>query len=705
MSRSPSRSRVFLAVLAITMLVMSISALALLSVDWTQQAHPLDLYAGILATVGLIAALVGWVKGRTPTSETPLVPDVKAAAETLVALVKDQWHDEARHRGTEGPHPMPVRWQFTASKALMGPRHLIAPEGFVFDGRSDQIKALADQFRALKRQRLIISGGPGTGKTTLAVHLLQHLLSVWAADQAAASPSEIVPVPVLLPVSRWNTDTHPRLQLWLAEQLEQDYPALKAPQFGPGAAAALARGGHVLPVLDGLDEVGHDQRARVMAALNASLGERQQFILTSRKEELERAQAGQPVSRTAVIAPSALTSIQAASYLRARLSDPPPHAWGKVLDALTGGTAPGLAAVAAVPLGLWLIRTVYLDARADPSPLAGPLGTDDAALRAHLLDQIIPAVINNEMAGRSRSRRRWDAETTRRYLDYLARIFPPAEGRDISWWRIAAATPHMRRDLRLIVGLVVTLLASLSVIFTLALTVVPEIAVGFGIASLSLGFIAWRESRTWPDNVPAYADFRLHGRVISLLNSIAQRMSYGFMAGLSVMVGVQFLPGPGRELRVALAIGLSVALAVALGAGLTAWAESPSLMSISTPGSSYRSDKARTLARALAVGLPLGLAIGFAVGIGLGFGTAAGIVCGLATGFTVWLTAGWHHAWLACIIATGKLALAGQLPWQLMKFLDDAHRLELLRAVGPIYQFRHAALHDHLAAKPSQRSD
>jgi hypothetical protein len=32
-----------------------------------------------------------------------------------------------------------------------------------------------------------------------------------------------------------------------------------------------------------------------------------------------------------------------------------------------------------------------------------------------------------------------------------------------------------------------------------------------------------------------------------------------------------------------------------------------------------------------------------------------------------------------------------------MKFLEDAYRLGLLRVVGPVYQFRHAALQDHLA--------
>jgi hypothetical protein len=40
-----------------------------------------------------------------------------------------------------------------------------------------------------------------------------------------------------------------------------------------------------------------------------------------------------------------------------------------------------------------------------------------------------------------------------------------------------------------------------------------------------------------------------------------------------------------------------------------------------------------------------------------------------------------------------------------MSFLDDAHRLGLLRAVGPVYQFRHAALHDHLAPEPPQGSE
>src|SRR5215470_16108283 len=87
---------------------------------------------------------------------------------------------------------------------------------------------------------------------------------------------------------------------------------------------------------------------------------------------------------------------------------------------------------------------------------------------------------------------------------------------------------------------------------------------------------------------------------------------------------------------------------------------------------------------ALVAGLGAGLMTGFAVGLG------AGLAGGLAVSD--------HHAWPAYLAASYHLAWRRQLPRHLMQFLDDAHRLGLLRAVGPVYQFRHAELQDHLAA-------
>lgn len=85
---------------------------------------------------------------------------------------------------------------------------------------------------------------------------------------------------------------------------------------------------------------------------------------------------------------------------------------------------------------------------------------------------------------------------------------------------------------------------------------------------------------------------------------------------------------------------------------------------------------------------------------GLMFGLGVGLAGGLLFGLMFGLALGNHHAWLAYAFAARRLAKKEHLPRKLMAFLDDAHRLGLLRTVGPIYQFRHAELQDHLAALP-----
>lgn len=49
------------------------------------------------------------------------------------------------------------------------------------------------------------------------------------------------------------------------------------------------------------------------------------------------------------------------------------------------------------------------------------------------------------------------------------------------------------------------------------------------------------------------------------------------------------------------------------------------------------------------------------------------------------------------------LFMRKRLPLRTMAFLTEAHRLGILRRVGPVYQFRHALLQDHLAARPTEQ--
>ncbi|MEV4078534.1 hypothetical protein [Nonomuraea fuscirosea] len=159
--------------------------------------------------------------------------------------------------------------------------------------------------------------------------------------------------------------------------------------------------------------------------------------------------------------------------------------------------------------------------------------------------------------------------------------------------------------------------------------------------------------------------------------------------------GFSFDPTSG-ELGAGFVFGFFVWLGSTLAHGLITWAEQPTLTSTSTPRSSWRVDRALTLLRLVASGLFVWLMAGLVAGpvFGLMVGLGAGLGAGLGVGFVM----GKHHAWPVCTIAVTRLALQRRLPRRFMDFLDDAHRLGLLRAVGPVYQFRHAALHDHLAA-------
>ena len=69
---------------------------------------------------------------------------------------------------------------------------------------------------------------------------------------------------------------------------------------------------------------------------------------------------------------------------------------------------------------------------------------------------------------------------------------------------------------------------------------------------------------------------------------------------------------------------------------------------------------------------------------------------GLVLGSISSVTFGSHHAWLICKVVLCYLAWNRRLPLALMPLLDDMHRLGLMRAIGPLYQFRHAEFQDHL---------
>jgi hypothetical protein len=292
--------------------VALVAGLALLVVLLAEDVGKASSWASVLGTslaiIGGIVALITARRRRRDAAAAPATAEqLVQAGDVLAGNVLEQWRREAEARSLGDPEPMPVRWRLS-DPAVMDHPQVIAHDGLTFSGRSDRMTSLAGEFRQLSRRRLVITGGTGSGKTTLAVQLLLELL---------AHPQPGEPIPVLFSLVGWDPQSRPRLQDWLTARLELDYPALRS--FGANTTRALVERGKILPILDGLDEIPENRRPRIITALNACLAVDSGVVMTSRRSEYTDAiDASDVLTAAAVIHPEPLTSNEVATYLRAR---------------------------------------------------------------------------------------------------------------------------------------------------------------------------------------------------------------------------------------------------------------------------------------------------------------------------------------------------------------------------------------------------
>jgi hypothetical protein len=450
-----------------------------------------------LAWSALTAVYLWWLKGRQADASTPTTPaEAAAAAEWLAGETAARWRLEAADRHITTPAAAKVRWHWapeavsvTAAEAAVplppgaGPAALpgTGPPAAILS--SGLVTKLHDEVYArLTAGRLVLTGGPGAGKTGAMILLLLAALD-WRDRQPDGARSR-VPVPAWLTLGGWNPAAEP-LADWVVGVLNRDYPALRASTYGADAAATLLRTGRIALFLDGFDELPAELRTAALRRLNSEAGDLR-VVLSSRPAEYELALRDVNLDNCAVIELRPIRAAEAAAYLLRGQAGPSRDRWQPLARYLEDNPDSVVAKALDNPLTLSMARDAY--ALRDPVALTEPgLFPAPDAVTGHLIDQFLVTAYKDE---RERAR-------AIGWLVWIAGNM--GAGQDLRWWDIAGWVPGSRLRLArgLLVGLVgcplVTLLGWLTYRASwhaalspgIAVWIAPGLAVGLGVGLLT----------------------------------------------------------------------------------------------------------------------------------------------------------------------------------------------------------------------------
>jgi hypothetical protein len=651
----------------------------------------------VIVPVASLVAYLGKVRRDDDKDRGRPLDDV---ADSLAAMVTEQWTRAALERRLLQPEPILVQWE-RSSRPLAGPvsaavesRRFPPLPGLSPVGtrqlRGGRLRDLHALYGGLGSGRLVIIGEPGSGKTGAAVLLL---LAALAHRRDVPPPDRpLVPVPVMFTLQGWDPGTQPVVD-WLAARLRETYP-LFAGKGGKAEAAALVKSGRVAVLLDGLDEIAEELRPVALRALSQQAVSR--VVVLARSFEMTAAAQHGFLEGAAALELRAVDATAAADYLTRVQLDPPPRGWSELTGRLRREPGSPIAKALSNPLTLTLVRDTYRssdDIREllDFCDAVGDVSGPD--IQDHLLDRVLPAAYTPQPGEPAP---RYGLEEARRTLGCIAAQMSQEGTRDLSWWRIPTWAPAAPR------AIVNGTMAGLMFAFGGS----PVYGLVGGAVFAYLNLIA-DKGRAPAQRAP------LRWRHLLSRNSVAPGLYYALIGGaLCAAFALAIRFGVAEAAALAAGVGLGAGLAGAVGASLSRSAADDA--SPLTPAVCWRRDQAF----GLAVGLMLGLGLSLGVGLGLSFIVAFGLENPHTTGHVtaLLLVFAWllvfglvfglaiPQTWSASLTFV-QLAARWHTPVRLLRFLDDARERDVLRTVGPVYQFRHARLQDRLAlaAAPATR--
>jgi hypothetical protein len=240
---------------------LGVIAWDLLSGQLAQAGSVGDLSGGIVTLVGIVAALSTLHPRGTSSPE-----QVHKAAASLVQEIGRQWGRESERRGIKGSGIAALSWTVTRT-----PEAADSPE--LGKGREEDIlSGILQLYQASPHGRLLITGLPGSGKSTMLVLLTSSLVR----DGQVHGP-----IPVILTLSSWDTSREDFRQ-WILRRLNERYPSLRRSAYGGDALEQLFEDNRILLMLDGLDELS--AAPSVIGAIRKSWPANRPLVIASRAD-------------------------------------------------------------------------------------------------------------------------------------------------------------------------------------------------------------------------------------------------------------------------------------------------------------------------------------------------------------------------------------------------------------------------------------
>ncbi|PWI14818.1 hypothetical protein DI272_12095 [Streptomyces sp. Act143] len=576
-----------------------------------RRAEPAELTA---AGVAPVAALINRrtaprkplvvTAGAEESSRRPtyLEPELVRAVETLADAVRRNLFKELRRRRLDDRHPLPLRWSLSRSTVSR------SDPGRMSTSSGDLLSDPRGLFDSVPDGRLVLIGAAGSGKTTAAYQLAGALLE-------KRTPSERFPVPVMLPLASWNPQGR-TLTDWIRDRVQADHPSLSV-ELGPGTLERLVRGGWVLPLLDGLDELPAQSRAVAIDALNHS--PESMFVLTSRTGEYEAVirQDGRPLRGASVLELDPLRTADVFHYLMQELL-PGDNRWDAVFRVLSTQPYHPLAEVLSAPFMLRMAAEVYREPGTNPEELLR--FTDGEHIQRRLLDGFIPATYRHSDPTVT------SPEKATRWLAFMAGHMDRLQTRDFVWWELHRVYGSLGLRFRLgCVALVLT-----GPLLGLGLTLQGGARVFY--LALTGAFVALVVLATARSPQPRRLALPLPRRSRRTTDAVSARQSLRLDRRSALLPPVL--------------VGLATMAAFAATGSVNPFALILAFLTTAVPASAL-------------------------------------MLRGRASP---------RYA-----VTVGSLAFAGRVPVRLLRFLEEAHALGVLRRSGSVYQFRHAALQEVLA--------